>query len=160
MSTATSSTANPVTAGAVYTYLHSVSATATKGDAGTNPAVSVTDGASGYTFNFTIPKGDQGIQGIQGIQGLTGATGATGATGPTGATGAKGDTGAQGIGISSVTFGATTADGGAHSIVFTKTDGTTCGTFYVYNGSKGSTGAQGPVGYYFTPSVATDGTLS
>jgi hypothetical protein len=90
MSTASATTSNPVTAGAVYTYLHHVSATATKGDAGTNPAVSVTDGASGYTFNFTIPKGDQGIQGIQGIQGLTGATGATG---PTGATGAKGVSG-------------------------------------------------------------------
>jgi len=59
--------------------------TTTTGAPGTNASVVNSGTAVNAVFDFTIPRGDQGIQGIQGIQGLQGIQGPVGATGNAGA---------------------------------------------------------------------------
>jgi len=127
---------------------NTISATASPG---TTAGVGVVGNTSGVEFQFTLPKGEQGIQGtkgdqgIQGIQGATGAKGNTGATGSQGIqgnsiTGAKGDQGIQGI------QGATGAKGATGSQGIQGIQGAT--------GAKGNTGATGATGA--TGSSATD----
>ena len=101
------------------------------------------------------PKGDTGAQGAQGATGPQGPKGEKGETGPQGPKGEKGDMGpagpagsdgVDGVGIQSVEQTTTsTEDGGTNVVTVTKTDGTTS-TFYVRNGSQGSTGPAGPQG--------------
>lgn len=55
--------------------------TTTTGAAGTSASVTNSGTTSAAVFNFTIPKGDQGIQGIPGNDGADGADGAPGADG-------------------------------------------------------------------------------
>src|SRR6056300_1495442 len=52
--------------------------TTTTGLAGTSASVTNSGTTSAAVFDFTIPKGDQGIQGIQGIQGNQGIQGPSG----------------------------------------------------------------------------------
>ena len=59
--------------------------TTTTGAPGTNASVVNSGTAVNAVFDFTIPRGDQGIQGIQGQQGLQGIQGPVGATGNAGA---------------------------------------------------------------------------
>ena len=49
--------------------------TTTTGVAGSSASVTNSGTTSAAVFDFTIPKGDQGIQGIQGIQGVQGPSG-------------------------------------------------------------------------------------
>lgn len=79
-----------------------IQATATTLDAGSDATVTRTGSNTNPTFNFGIPRGDQGVQGPTGAQGPVGPTGATGpagaqgATGPAGPQGVQGETGPQG----------------------------------------------------------------
>lgn len=59
--------------------------TTTTGAPGTNASVVNSGTAVNAVFDFTIPRGDQGIQGQQGLQGLQGIQGPVGATGNAGA---------------------------------------------------------------------------
>ena len=58
--------------------------TTTTGAAGTSASVTNSGTTSAAVFNFTIPKGDQGIQGIPGNDGANGADGANGSDGADG----------------------------------------------------------------------------
>lgn len=79
-----------------------IQATATTVAAGSDATVTRTGSNTNPTFNFGIPRGDQGAQGPTGAQGPVGPTGATGpagaqgATGPAGPQGVQGETGPQG----------------------------------------------------------------
>ena len=55
--------------------------TTTTGAAGSSASVTNSGTTSAAVFDFTIPKGDQGIQGIQGIQGVQGVQGVQGPSG-------------------------------------------------------------------------------
>lgn len=100
------------------------------------------------------PEGKQGIQGKPGPQGAPGTVSFDELTeeqlamlrGPDGQQGVPGTDGQDGVGIQSVEQTTTsTEDGGTNVVTVTKTDGTTS-TFYVRNGSKGSTGPAGSDG--------------
>jgi hypothetical protein len=56
MSTATASTSNPVTAGAVYTYFHSVCAEKTDAGINADPSVSVAAESNRTKFTFALPR--------------------------------------------------------------------------------------------------------
>ena len=100
------------------------------------------------------PAGPQGIQGEPGPQGAPGTVTFEELTeeqlatlkGPEGKQGIPGIDGQDGIGIQSVEQTTTsTEDGGTNVVTVTKTDGATS-TFYVRNGSRGSTGPAGSDG--------------
>ena len=100
------------------------------------------------------PEGPQGIQGKPGPQGEPGTVSFDELTeeqlamlkGPEGKQGIPGIDGQDGIGIQSVEQTTTsTEDGGTNVVTVTKTDGATS-TFYVRNGSRGSTGPAGSDG--------------
>ena len=55
--------------------------TTTTGAAGSSASVTNSGTTSAAVFDFTIPRGDQGIQGIQGIQGVQGNQGVQGPSG-------------------------------------------------------------------------------
>ena len=100
------------------------------------------------------PAGPQGPQGKPGPQGAPGSVTFDELTeeqlamlkGPEGQQGVPGIDGQDGIGIQFVEQTTTSAeDGGTNVVTVTKTDGTTS-TFYVRNGSRGSTGPAGSDG--------------
>ena len=99
-------------------------------------------------------RGAEGQQGIQGKPGPQGAPGTVSFDELTeeqlamlmGPEGQQGVPGTDGVGIQSVEQTTTSAeDGGTNVVTVTKTDGTTS-TFYVRNGSRGSTGPAGSDG--------------
>lgn len=129
-----------VTAGAVFGYFANTNVTAV---AGTSASANITHNLSGFTFNFTLPKGDKGDIGLQGVVGPTGPTGAKGDQGIQGITGPQG---IQGYSISSVSAVETTTDAAANFVTVKSTSNVILGTFNVYNGHTGATGSVGPTG--------------
>ncbi len=90
------------------------------------------------------PQGAQGIQGEQGRQGEKGDQGPVGPMGPKGDPGEQGEQGPQGVGIDRVsTAWAGQGDGERTRLEIIGTNNTLLGSFYVYNGSKGSPGEPG-----------------
>jgi hypothetical protein len=71
--------------------------TTTTGAPGADAEVVNSGTAIHAIFDFTIPRGEQGIQGIQGIQGLQGLQGIQGVSGQKGDKGDTGDTGPAGV---------------------------------------------------------------
>lgn len=101
----------------------------TTGAAGSNAVITNSGTTAAAIFNFTVPRGDQGIQGIQGPQGIQGIQGV------------KGDTGtAATIALGSVTTGAA---GSNASITNTGTSGAAVFNFTIPRGNTGATGSQG-----------------
>lgn len=96
--------------------------TVTTGEAGTDVIITNSGTSSNAVFNFTIPRGSQGVQGEQGSQGIQGP---------------KGDTGDDGF---SPTATVTQTSGGA-TISITDKNGTT--TASVTNGTNGTNGQDG-----------------
>lgn len=130
--------------------------TVTTGAAGTSAAVTNSGTAQQAVFNFTIPRGEQGIQGEQGSAATiaigTVTTGAEGSQAtvtnsgtssaavfdfsiPVGATGHQGPPGATGNGISSITLVSTV--GKVKTYRITMTDGSTF-DFTVTDGADGT----------------------
>lgn len=102
----------------------------------------------GNNGDWWIGAEDTGVAatGPQGPQGIAGPAGPQGIQGIQGQAGLAGSDGKDGVGIQSVEQTTTsTEDGGTNVVTVTKTDGTTS-TFYVRNGSQGSTGPAGPQG--------------
>ena len=112
------------------------------------------------------PAGPQGIQGEPGPQGAPGSVTFDELTeeqlamlkGPEGPQGVPGIDGQDGIGIQFVEQTTTsTDDGGTNVVTVKKTDGTTS-TFYVRNGSRGSTGPAGSDGQDgVSPTIGANG---
>ena len=112
------------------------------------------------------PAGPQGPQGKPGPQGAPGSVTFDELTeeqlamlkGPEGPQGVPGIDGQDGIGIQFVEQTTTsTEDGGTNVVTVTKTDGTTS-TFYVRNGSRGSTGPAGSDGQDgVSPTIGANG---
>ena len=116
--------------------------TVTKGNAGTDPKVSMRMPSSGnYLIDFTIPKGDQGNTGNLGPTGATGATGPVGPTGPQGIQGNTGPTGARGPEGNTGPTGPQGIQGPRGPQGGTGATGPTGPT-----GPQGGTGATGPTG--------------
>ena len=115
------------------------------------PSVQVTKtktGQSTYNFAFAFHnlKGQQGEQGVQGIQGERGPQGVQGIQGETGATGA------QGVGVASVTYDSTDAQGNnIYKINLTNN------TWYLFTAPRGAQGEQGIQGPQGIPGVGQDG---
>ncbi len=115
------------------------------------PSVQVTKtktGQSTYNFAFAFHnlKGEQGEQGAQGIQGERGPQGLQGVQGETGATGA------QGVGVASVTYDSTDAQGNnIYKINLTN------GTWYLFTAPRGAQGEQGIQGPQGIPGTGEDG---
>lgn len=104
------------------------------------------DGARGPQGEIG-PQGPQGIQGETGPSGPKGDTGETGATGATGPQGPQGPSGNDGVGIDSIDYDRTDAQGN-NIYVITLTNGD---TFEIVSnrgpqGIQGETGPQGPQG--------------
>lgn len=135
---------------------------------GTEPSVKVElseEDLSGATatFNFVLPKGDQGERGPEGPQGPRGETGPQGLQGPAGEDGTAGErgpagpegpegkqgvagpTGPRGIGISSIKATTSDEDKGTNTVTIEWGDSQTV-NFNVKNGSKGETGQIGQTG--------------
>ena len=106
------------------------------------------------------PEGQQGIQGKPGPQGAPGTVSFDELTEEQlamlmGPEGQQGVPGTDGVGIQSVEQTTTsTEDGGTNVVTVTKTDGTTS-TFYVRNGSRGSTGPAGSDGQDGVPPLVS-----
>lgn len=115
------------------------------------PSVQVTKtktGQSTYNFAFAFHnlKGQQGEQGVQGDQGERGPQGLQGIQGETGATGA------QGVGVASVTYDSTDAQGNnIYKINLTS------GTWYLFTAPRGAQGEQGIQGPQGIPGTGEDG---
>lgn len=145
--------------------------TVTTGEAGTSASVVNAGTSSAAKFNFTIPrgaqgiqgpKGDQGPQGIQGEkgdtgdqgpqgergpQGIQGETGETGPQGATGPKGDKGDTGATGPAGAAATIVVGTVETGEPGTLASVTNaGTSSAAKLNFTIPRGNTGATGPTG--------------
>jgi hypothetical protein len=94
--------------------------TVATGAAGSSVVITNTGTPTAGVFNFTIPRGDQGIQGIEGIQGV------------------KGDTGTMQLG--------TVSTGAAGSSVVITNTGTATNGIFNFTIPRGDTGIQGPQG--------------
>lgn len=152
------------------------------GDPGTDANVTNSGTNTNAVFNFTIPKGDQGIQGDKGnpgavftpsvnSDGVISWTNNGGLDNPSSQNikGVKGDKGDQGETGSTpnVTVGTTTTgDAGTDASVVKNTSSTEDNVILDFTIPKGSKGDQGPsgekgdTGTTFTPSVSSEGVIS
>mgnify|MGYP004562065031 CR=1 FL=1 len=155
------------------------------GDPGTDANVTNSGTNTNAVFNFTIPKGDQGIQGDKGnpgavftpsvnSDGVISWTNNGGLDNPSSQNikGVKGDKGDQGETGSTpnVTVGTTTTgDAGTDASVVKNTSSTEDNVILDFTIPKGDTGSQGPqgnpgdkgdTGAVFTPSVSDEGIIS
>ena len=168
---------NPITAGAVYDYMAAAKVTGTTTlAAGSSATATVVNGTSGPEFTFGIPQGTKGDTGATGssISSVTLSGTYTAASSAAnyykvnvGSTCVgvfsvqNGAVGATGQSISSVTISGTYNENSGATNYYNVSVGSTCiGSFSVKNGAVGATGPTGPTGYYFTPSVSSDGILS
>lgn len=107
----------------------------TTGLPGTNASVVNSGTSSDAIFDFTIPRGEQGVQGIQGEQGPKGDTGAQGPQGIQGPTGPQGETGPIGISVTGVELISTVGLVKTYRMSFSD------GSYFDYTVSDGTSGS-------------------